>query len=61
MKLAAARLFVDDLAAARSFYGDLLGLPAVSLEPPVPLFDVGPLLIEPADDPTGNVVSFVQD
>ena len=51
MKLAAARLFVEDLAAARSFYADLLGLRAVSLEPAFLLFDVGPLLIiEPADD-----------
>ena len=45
MKLAAVRLFVEDLAAARSFYADLLGLKPVSLEPSVLLFDVGPLLI----------------
>jgi catechol 2,3-dioxygenase-like lactoylglutathione lyase family enzyme len=51
MKLAAVRLFVEDLAAARSFYADLLGLKPVSLEPAALLFDVGPLLIvEPADD-----------
>ena len=30
MKLAAVRLFVEDLAAARSFYADLLGLKPVS-------------------------------
>lgn len=52
MKLAAVRLFVDDLAAARSFYAGLLGLQPVSLEPSALLFDVGgPLLIiEPVDD-----------
>jgi predicted enzyme related to lactoylglutathione lyase len=51
MKIAAVRLFVEDLAAARSFYADLLGLTAVSLEPSALLFDAGPLLIvEPADD-----------
>ena len=51
MKLAAVRLFVEDLAAARSFYADLLGLRPVSLEASALLFDVGPLLIvEPADD-----------
>jgi catechol 2,3-dioxygenase-like lactoylglutathione lyase family enzyme len=51
MKLAAVRLFVEDLAAARSFYADLLGLKPVSLELSALLFDVGPLLIvEPADD-----------
>ena len=51
MKLAAVRLFVEDLAAARSFYADLLGLRPVSLEPEALLFDDGPLLIiEPADD-----------
>lgn len=51
MKLAAIRVFVEDMAAARSFYADLLGLQPVSLEPSALLFDVGgPLLIiEPAD------------
>jgi predicted enzyme related to lactoylglutathione lyase len=46
----AVRLFVEDVAAARSFYADLLALPAVSLEPAVLVFDAGPLLIvEQAD------------
>jgi predicted enzyme related to lactoylglutathione lyase len=50
MRLAAARLFVEDVGAARSFYADLLALRPVSLEPAVLLFDVGALLIvEQAD------------
>jgi catechol 2,3-dioxygenase-like lactoylglutathione lyase family enzyme len=50
MKIAAVRLFVDDVAAARSFYADLLALPPVLLEPAVLVFDAGPLLIvEQAD------------
>ena len=50
MKIAAVRLFVDDVAAARAFYSDLLALPPVSLEPAVLVFDAGPLLIvEQAD------------
>ena len=51
MKIAAVRLFVEDIAAARSFYADLLELRPVSLEPAVLIFDAGPLLIvEQADD-----------
>ena len=51
MKIAAVRLFVEDLAAARSFYADLLGLKPVSLDSSALLFDVGALLVvEPADD-----------
>jgi predicted enzyme related to lactoylglutathione lyase len=51
MKLAAARLFVEDVAEARPFYVDLLALHPVSLESTMLLFDVGPLLIvEQADD-----------
>ena len=50
MKVAAVRLFVEDVAAARSFYADLLELRPVSLEPAVLVFDAGPLLIvEQAD------------
>ena len=50
MRIAAVRLFVEDVAAARSFYADLLALPPVSLESAVLLFDAGPLLIvEQAD------------
>jgi predicted enzyme related to lactoylglutathione lyase len=50
MKIAAVRLFVEDVAAARPFYADLLALPPVSLEPTVLVFDAGPLLIvEQAD------------
>jgi len=50
MKLAAARLFVEDIVAARAFYADLLALKPVALEPTVLLFDAGPLLIvEQAD------------
>jgi predicted enzyme related to lactoylglutathione lyase len=50
MRIVAVRLFVEDVAAARSFYADLLALPAVSLEPAVLVFDAGPLLIvEQAD------------
>jgi predicted enzyme related to lactoylglutathione lyase len=50
MKIAAVRLFVEDVAAARAFYADLLALPTVSLEPAVLVFDAGPLLIiEQAD------------
>jgi predicted enzyme related to lactoylglutathione lyase len=50
MKVAAVRLFVEDVAAARSFYADLLGLQPVSLEPDVLIFNAGPLLIvEQAD------------
>jgi catechol 2,3-dioxygenase-like lactoylglutathione lyase family enzyme len=51
MKIAAVRLFVEDLATARSFYADLLGLPVVSQDSAALLFDAGPLLIvELADD-----------
>ncbi len=51
MKIAAVRLFVDDVAAARTFYADLLRLTPVSLEPAVLIFDAGSLLIiEQADD-----------
>src|SRR5437763_987483 len=51
MKVEAVRLFVDDVAAARSFYADLLGMRPVSLESTVLVFDAGPLLIvEQADD-----------
>jgi len=50
MKIAAVRLFVEDIAAARSFYADLLGFQPVSLESAVLVFDAGPLLIvEQAD------------
>src|SRR5260370_37264051 len=50
MKIAAVRLFVEDVAAARSFYADLLALRPGSLEPTVLVFDAGPLLIvEQAD------------
>src|ERR1700730_4486650 len=50
MKIAAVRLFVEDVAAARAFYADLLALPPLSLEPTVLVFDAGPLLIvEQAD------------
>jgi len=50
MKIAAVRLFVEDVAAARSFYADLLGFQPVSLESAVLVFDAGPLLIvEQAD------------
>jgi predicted enzyme related to lactoylglutathione lyase len=50
VKIAAVRLFVEDVAAVRSFYADLLALPPVSLEPTVLVFDAGPLLIvEQAD------------
>ena len=50
MKIAAIRLFVEDIAAARSFYADLLGFQPVSLESAVLVFDAGPLLIiEQAD------------
>lgn len=51
LAIAAVRLFVDDLAAARSFYADLLGLRPIETGPPVLIFDCGPLLIiEPADE-----------
>lgn len=51
LKIAAVRLFVDDMAAARGFYADLLGLRPVDTEPSVLIFDAGPLLIiEPADE-----------
>ena len=50
MKIAAVRLFVEDIAAARSFYADLLGFQPVSLESAVLVFEAGPLLIvEQAD------------
>jgi catechol 2,3-dioxygenase-like lactoylglutathione lyase family enzyme len=43
MKLAACRLFVDDLRAARAFYADVLGLPIVaeSLDQGYCVFDLG--------------------
>jgi predicted enzyme related to lactoylglutathione lyase len=51
MKIAAVRLFVDDLPAAREFYAGLLGLAPLSLEPTALVFDAGAVLIvEPADD-----------
>ena len=50
MRIAAVRLFVEDLATARTFYADLLGLQPLSLEQTALVFDAGPLLIvEPAD------------
>jgi catechol 2,3-dioxygenase-like lactoylglutathione lyase family enzyme len=50
MKIAAVRVFVDDLADARAFYADLLQLEPLSLEGSALVFDAGPLLIvEPAD------------
>jgi predicted enzyme related to lactoylglutathione lyase len=50
MKIEAVRLFVEDIAAARAFYADLLGFQPVSLGPAVLMFDAGPLLIvEQAD------------
>jgi len=50
MKIAAVRLFVEDVPAARDFYAGLLGLRPVSLEPATLIFDAGPLLlVEQAD------------
>ncbi len=50
MKIAAVRLFVEDVGAARTFYADLLGFRPVSLEAAMLVFDAGPLLIvEQAD------------
>lgn len=46
MKLTYARLFVDDLAAARTFYRDVLGLTGLWNWQEVALgYDVGPTLI----------------
>ena len=39
MKVGAVRLFVEDIAAARSFYADLLEFKPVSLEAAVLVFD----------------------
>ena len=51
LKIAAVRLFVDDMVAARRFYADLLGLRSIDATPTLLIFDAGPLLIiEPADD-----------
>jgi len=51
MKIAAVRLFVEEMAAARVFYAEQLGLKSVSLDETVLVFDAGPLLIvELADD-----------
>lgn len=54
MKLYAQRVFVDDLAAAKHFYGELLGLTALWEWGPAIGYDVGgPTLIveeESADD-----------
>jgi len=59
MKVAAVRLFVEDVAAARSFYADLLGLPPLSLEPSVLVFDAGPLLIVEQADAEARVEGLV--
>jgi len=45
MKIAAVRLFVDDVDAARAFYAGLLGLRPLSLEASTLVFDAGTLLI----------------
>ena len=62
MKIAAVRLFVEEMAAARVFYAEQLGLNPVSLDEAVLVFDAGPLLIvELADDearPEGLVGRF---
>lgn len=51
LRVAAVRLFVNDMIAARKFYADLLGLRPIDTDPPVLIFDCGPLLIiEPADE-----------
>jgi hypothetical protein len=51
MTIAAVRLFVNDVAAARAFYAGQLALKAVALGETVLLFDAGPLLvIERADE-----------
>src|SRR5215510_5643458 len=51
MKIAAVRLFVEEMAAARAFYAEQLGMKSVSLDEAVLVFDAGPLLIvELADD-----------
>jgi len=51
MKIAAVRLFVEEMAAARAFYAEQLGMKSVSLDEGVLVFDAGPLLIvELADD-----------
>ena len=51
MKIAAVRLFVEDVAAAQAFYAEHLGLKPVSADEAVLVFDAGPLLIvELADD-----------
>jgi predicted enzyme related to lactoylglutathione lyase len=51
MKIAAVRLFVEDIPAACVFYGEKLGLKPVSLEAASAIFDAGPLLVvERADD-----------
>jgi catechol 2,3-dioxygenase-like lactoylglutathione lyase family enzyme len=60
MKLAAVRLFVEDLAAARSFYADLLGLQPVSITGPPERRAWGGTLMH-VQDPSANIVTFVQD
>jgi catechol 2,3-dioxygenase-like lactoylglutathione lyase family enzyme len=51
MKVVAVRVFVDDIAAARSFYADLLGIRIVSQDDAALVLDAGPLLIvEQADN-----------
>ncbi|HEX9523815.1 MAG TPA: VOC family protein [Reyranella sp.] len=59
MKIEAVRLFVEDVAAARSFYADLLALQPVSLEPTVLVFDAGPLLIVEQADPEARAEGLV--
>jgi predicted enzyme related to lactoylglutathione lyase len=51
MKIAAVRLFVEDVAAAQVFYAEQLGLNSVSADQAVLVFDAGPLpIVELADD-----------
>ena len=51
MKISAVRVFVEDLAAARRFYGTLLELPELDHSEHHVSFDAGPiLLVEKADD-----------
>ena len=45
MKLYAQRIFVDDLAAAKHFYGEMLGLPPLWDWGPAAGYDVGVTLI----------------
>jgi len=50
MRIAAVRLFVEDIASARAFYADMLGLRVVSDDDDALVLDAGPLLIvEKAD------------